>query len=161
MRKDIIKDKFGVPVGDEMNRLINIIEKTPIKTFIENKLTYDSIDKVNLVEMSYEERMEFLEKNPKAMFSYADNDVITSVFTNFSVNKDRSIIFYDIIRLIPFDAYIRFGRENDLVRVEEFHRHSGLGLNQLQGIGWHHIDFLTSSSRIFLNWNNLPWEGVK
>jgi hypothetical protein len=162
MRKNVIKDKFGVSVGDEMNRLINIIEKTPIKTFIENKLTYDSMNKVNLVEMSYEERMEFLEKNPKAMFSYAKNDVISSVFTNFSVNKDRSIIFYDIIRLIPFDdsenSLIVQG--DDLVRVKEFHRHTGLGLNQLQGIGWHHINFLNPSFS-FLNWNKISWEDLK
>ena len=65
MRKDVITDKFGVPVGVKINRLINIIEKTPKKTFIENKLTYDSMDKVNLVEMSYEERMEFFGEKSK------------------------------------------------------------------------------------------------
>ena len=159
MRKNVIKDKFGVPVGDEMNRLINIIEKTPIKTFIENKITYDSMDKVNLVEMSYEERMEFLEKNPKAMFSYAANDVTSSVFTNFSVNKDKSIIFYDIIRLIPFDDNL-FKHGNGVVRVRGDDRHTGLGLNQLEGIGWHHINFLNPSFS-FLNWNTISWEDLK
>ncbi len=157
MRKDVIIDNFGVPVGVKINRLINIIEKTPKKTFIENKLTYDSMDKVNLVEMSYEERMEFLEKNPKAMFSYSKNDVISSVFTNFSVNKDRSIIFYDIIRLIPF---VTVDDGDNLVMYKGFHKHTGLSLNQLTGIGWDYINFLNPSFS-FLNWNTISWEDLK
>ena len=90
MRKNVIKDKFGVPVGDEMNRLINIIEKTPIKTFIENKITYDSMDKVNLVEMSYEERMEFLEKNPKLSLTLQKKKYNRS-------SKESSVLIYQCI----------------------------------------------------------------
>ena len=134
--------------------LTNIINKTPKKKFV-----FPS-GKIKLFEMTKKERIEYLKKNPNAVFSYGKDSFRNSVFTNFSFDKDDKIMFYDIIRLKPFSDIDMHGDE--LVKVNGTDRHSGLNINQSWNTNnWYGIDFLTSSSRFFLNWNKEPWEDVK
>ncbi len=137
--------------------LTNIINKTPKKKFV-----FPS-GKINLFEMTKKERIEYLKKNPNAMFSYGRDSFRSSVFTNFSFDKDDKKMFYDIIRLKPFSSVSGDGDNwNELVKVNGTDRHSGLNITEnWRPFDWYHIDFLTSSARFFLNWNKEPWEGVK
>lgn len=138
--------------------LINIINKTPKEKFVVPS------GKINLFEMTKKERIEYLKKNPNAMFSYGIKSVRSSVFTNFSFSKDDKILFYDIIGLKPFSGVssdINM-HGDELVKVNGTRRHSGVKISEnWNPIDWYDIDFLTSSSPIFLNWNKEPWEGVK
>jgi hypothetical protein len=135
--------------------LITIINKTPKKKFLV------SSGKINLFKMTRNERIEYLKKNPNAMFSYGRNSLRSSVFTNFSFDKNDKKMFYDIIRLKPFSD-VSGWKGDELVKVEGTDRHSGLNINQSWNTNnWYGIDFLTSSSRFFLNWNKEPWEDVK
>ena len=123
--------------------------------------------KINLYKMTKNEKIEYLKKNPDAMFSYGIDRFRTSVFTNFRFDKYDTVIFYDIIRLKPFsDVSSDIDMHRDkLAKVVGTERHAGLNINDFldswNANNWYDIDFLTSSSRFFLNWNNLPWEGVK
>tara|TARA_R110001599_G_scaffold112838_1_gene277797 strand:+ start:3323 stop:3751 length:429 start_codon:yes stop_codon:yes gene_type:complete len=135
--------------------LITIINKTPKKKFV-----FPS-GKINLFEMTNNEKIEYLKKNPNAMFSYGRDSFRNSVFTNFSFDKDDKKMFYDIIRLKPFSD-VSGWKGDELVKVEGTDRHSGLNINDnWNPTNWYDIDFLTSSSRIFLNWSKEPWEDLK
>ena len=153
MKEDVILNEQGFPVSDEVIRLIKVIEKTPKNEFIRNSNT-------SIIDLMPEQQKRFFQENPKAMFSYGRTGVRSSIFTNFDFSEDGKTIYYDIIRLVPFSDFNRYD-DDDLVRVDKVDRHSGIELGQLSYLNWYDIDFLTSSSPIFLNWNKEPWEGVK
>ena len=153
MKEDVILNEQGFPVSDEVIRLIKVIEKTPKNEFIRNSNT-------SIIDLMPEQQKRFFQENPKAMFSYGRTDVRSSIFTNFDFSEDGKTIYYDIIRLVPFSVIGRYD-DDDLVRVDKVDRHSGIELGQLSYLNGYDIDFLTSSSPIFLNWNKEPWEGVK
>ena len=135
--------------------LITIINKTPKKKFV-----FPS-GKIKLFEMTKKERIEYLKKNPNAVFSYGKDSFRNSVFTNFSFDKDDKKMFYDIIILLPFSD-VSGWKGDELVKVSKTDRHSGLNITEdWRPFDWYHIDFLTSSSRIFLNWSKEPWEDLK
>lgn len=155
--KDVRLDEQGFPVSKEINRIIDVIEKTPKNKFILN----NSFRRLKFLNgLSHKQRLEFFEKNPKAMFSYGRGGVRSSVFTNFGFSDDGEKIYYDIIRLVPFaEPPTEYG-EDELVKVDKVVRNSGLNVGNLNLSNWYHIDFINPTSS-FLNWSNFRWEDLK
>ena len=159
MKEDVRLDERGFPVSKEINRIIDVIEKTPKKKFVLN----ESLRSLNYLNgLSDKQRLEFFEKNPKAMFSYGRGGVRSSVFTNFDFSDDGDKMYYDIIRLVPFDESLSQLEihGDELVKVDKVERHSGLPVGNLNLSNWYHIDFIKSPVS-FLNWSNVRWEDLK
>lgn len=150
MKKKIRTYSDGEPLSAELNRIIDAIERTPMRDF--NR----AISNVNLDEMSKREKKEYFDKNPLSLFAYnREFGRISSFFTNF-VCDTTNTIYYDILRVEPGIL------ENNtyLTKVNQVDKHSGLEVRQIDGNHWKHIDFLTPSFRL-LNWQDIPWEGLK
>ena len=151
MKNKIRTYSDGKPLSAELNRIIDAIEKTPMRDF--NRARSD----VNLGEMSEREKKEYFNKNPLSLFAYnREFGRISSFFTNFVCDSTNRILFYDIIRVEPGIL------ENNtyLTKVNKVDRHSGLEVRQIDGKYWGHIDFLIKPFRL-LNWRDIPWEDLK
>lgn len=152
MKKKIRTYSDGEPLSANLNRIIDAIEKTPMRDF------HMANSNVNLNEMSEREIMEYLDKNPLSLFVYAkEYGGFSSIFTNFVCDKTTNTIYYDILRIGEPNIL-----ENNtyLTTVKEVDKHSGLGVGRIDGNYWGHIDFLIKPFRL-LNWGDIPWEDLK
>tara|TARA_B100001094_G_C18186168_1_gene803937 strand:+ start:278 stop:766 length:489 start_codon:yes stop_codon:yes gene_type:complete len=162
MKEDVRLDEQGFPVSKEINRIMDVIEKTPKNKFIfKNSSGEGGSDYLYLrdTSMTSKQKMKIFEKNPKAMFSYGRGGVRSSVFTNFVFSDDGKKIYYDIIRLVPFNDDVRYD-DDELVKVDKFDRHSGLEVEKVGLSNWYYIDFIKTSIS-FLNWKTNIWEDLK
>jgi len=161
MKEDVRLDERGFPVSKEINRIMDVIEKTPKNKFIFKNSSGEGYADFGYADFSLtsKQKMKIFEKNPKAMFSYGQGSVRSSVFTNFVFSDDGKKIYYDIIRLVPFNDDVRYD-DDELVKVDKFDRLSGLYVENLCLSNWYYIDFIKTSIS-FLNWKTIIWEDLK
>ncbi len=164
MKEDVILYENGLPVSDEVIRLIKVIEKTPKNKLISIDFADGSggfirIPNTSIIDLMPEQQRRFFQENPKAMFSYGRNGVRSSIFTNFGFSEDGKTIYYDIIRLGPFSDSNRYD-DDDLVRVDKVDRHSGIEWRKIGLLNWYDIDFISPPVTL-INWRNLVWEDLK
>ena len=128
----------GKPLGDNLNRLIDIIEKTPMEKFD------NASSNKNLGEISEGDIVSYLFENPQSLFLSKNFEVSQSgddgysIFTNFDLKIPSRILQYDIIRISADGAA-------DLTEVKEVVRHGGMRVGKFEENYWTHIDFLTTS----------------
>lgn len=153
MKKKIRTYSDGKPLGANLNRIIDAIERTPMRDFNRAR------SNVNINEMSEKEIMEYLDKNPLSIFTYnKEYDGFSSIFTNFVCDKTTNTIYYDILRI--GEPHLLENNTDWGTRVKQVDKHSGLGVGRIDGNHWSHIDFLIKPFRL-LNWRDIPWEDLK
>tara|TARA_R110000782_G_scaffold177422_2_gene268370 strand:- start:730 stop:1248 length:519 start_codon:yes stop_codon:yes gene_type:complete len=165
--------KSGLPVGNRLNKIIEVIEKTPEDNFMllsrRDLIEADDYLKstIDFHKIPNSEKYEYFKKNPQSIFYYRGRNEINShnVFTNFKVDVDTDTLYYDNIRLWPFQNQKIYNDDvKELMRVKEIARHSGLTFYEGRDWSpWRIIDFLNPElvSKSFINWNELPWSDLK
>ena len=155
--------KSGLPVGNRLNKIIEVIEKTPQDDFSFGNIVNQTNSTIDFRKLSDSEKYEYFKKNPQSIFHYRNSQIGThSVFTNFKVGvrNNSDVLYYDNIRLWHYHtqrSYNDNGKE--LMRVKEIVRHSGLSLYERKDwSSWRIIELVSES---FMNWDKEPWSDLK
>ena len=127
----------GKPLGDNLNRLIDIIEKTPMENF-------DNMNSnKNLGEISEDDIVAYLYENPQSLFLYHNweesqsGDDEYSIFTNFDLKIRHTPVYHLPRRILQYDI-IRISADGaaDLTEVKEVIRHKGMRVESLDENNW-------------------------